>query len=168
MRWRIRRRSQAIRSSPQARRKAAPYTVRSRFVRLTVWRCARIAHCVRPRRLANASYRGKTNLFRYAVHVCTPRVPDHVHLLVEEDNRRCRIARLHCRRETTCCERRETIVRGRLWQPGYDDRILRDRDDAYAVIKYILENPLRAGLAKTPEEYPFIGGTRVSSRTPAV
>ncbi|PYR64618.1 MAG: hypothetical protein DMF87_22555 [Acidobacteria bacterium] len=59
-------------------------------------------------------------------------------------------------------------LHGRLWQRGYYDRTLRDRDDAHAVIKYILENPVRGGLAKSPHEYPFIGGTKVPFRTSTV
>jgi REP element-mobilizing transposase RayT len=48
-------------------------------------------------------------------------------------------------------------IRGRLWQPGYYERILRDRDDVQNVIRYVLENPVRAGIVKIPDEYPFAG-----------
>ena len=49
-------------------------------------------------------------------------------------------------------------IRGRLWQRGYYERVLRDEDHTRDVIRYILQNPVRAGLAKSPDEYPFLGG----------
>ena len=52
-------------------------------------------------------------------------------------------------------------IRGRLWQPGYYERILRDRDDVANVIRYVLENPVRAGLARSASDYPFAGTVAV-------
>jgi hypothetical protein len=49
---------------------------------------------------------------------------------------------------------------GKLWQPGCCDRVLRDDEATLAVARYILENPLRAGLVDFPTKYPFIGSTR--------
>jgi putative transposase len=48
-------------------------------------------------------------------------------------------------------------TKGRLWQPGYYERILRDRDDVQNVIRYVLENPVRAGLVRVAGDYPFAG-----------
>jgi putative transposase len=45
----------------------------------------------------------------------------------------------------------------RLWQEGFHDRILRDNDPTEGVIRYILENPVRAGLVNDPREYPLVG-----------
>lgn len=44
-----------------------------------------------------------------------------------------------------------------LWQEGYYDRVLRAEEDARAVARYILENPVRAGLAPAPAAYPYLG-----------
>ena len=44
-----------------------------------------------------------------------------------------------------------------LWQPGYHERILRDDEATEAVVRYLLENPIRGGLAKEIGEYPFAG-----------
>jgi hypothetical protein len=44
-----------------------------------------------------------------------------------------------------------------LWQPGYHERILRDDEVTEAVVKYILENPIRGGLAQELGEYSFAG-----------
>jgi len=44
-----------------------------------------------------------------------------------------------------------------LWQPGYHERVLRDDEATEAVMRYVLENPIRAGLAKEFGEYPYCG-----------
>ena len=43
---------------------------------------------------------------------------------------------------------------GRLWQPAYHDRALRDEDDRLAIARYIVANPLRAGLVQRLGDYP--------------
>ena len=45
----------------------------------------------------------------------------------------------------------------RLWQDGYYERVLRQEEDAQAFARYIVNNPIRAGLVETPEDYPLIG-----------
>lgn len=44
---------------------------------------------------------------------------------------------------------------GRLWQDGYHDRIVRQDEDVAAYVDYILQNPVRAGLVKRAEDYPY-------------
>lgn len=44
--------------------------------------------------------------------------------------------------------------RGPLWQPAYHDRALRREDDRLAVARYIVANPLRAGLVNGLGDYP--------------
>ncbi|MDY7110451.1 MAG: class I tRNA ligase family protein [Planctomycetota bacterium] len=44
---------------------------------------------------------------------------------------------------------------GPLWQDEYYDRIVRDDDEFYEKWNYIVENPVRAGLAGAAEEYGF-------------
>jgi hypothetical protein len=39
------------------------------------------------------------------------------------------------------------------------DRVLRHNDDAGDFVRYILDNPVRAGLVEDPNAYPFIGGS---------
>jgi REP element-mobilizing transposase RayT len=43
---------------------------------------------------------------------------------------------------------------GTLWQPGYHDHALRREESRLAVARYIVANPLRAGLAERPGDYP--------------
>ena len=50
----------------------------------------------------------------------------------------------------------------RLWQPSYFDRVLRDEATDLFVIRYILENPVRAGLVERCEDYPYLGCSLMS------
>ena len=84
-------------------------------------------------------------------------MPDHVHLLVygtseAADLRRC-ISRY---KQCTGFEYRKRHGR-QLWQPGYHDRVLRDEEATEAIARYILGNPLRAGLVQKWGDYPFAG-----------
>ena len=44
-----------------------------------------------------------------------------------------------------------------LWQRYGFEHVLRDDEVMIEVVRYILRNPVRAGLAATVEEYPFVG-----------
>ncbi len=87
-------------------------------------------------------------------------MPDHIHFLVEaledrSDFRRfCKLAKqrsgsVHARQ-----------LGGPLWQEGYYDRVLRNSEDSIGVARYLLNNPVRAGLVATPIDYPYLGSDR--------
>ena len=44
-----------------------------------------------------------------------------------------------------------------LWQRYAFEHVLRDDEATLEVVRYILANPVRAGLADTVESYPFVG-----------
>ena len=44
-----------------------------------------------------------------------------------------------------------------VWQTGYYDRIIRDHAEWSNTVRYILQNPVRAGLVESFEDYPFLG-----------
>jgi|SRR6516225_3540952 putative transposase len=83
-------------------------------------------------------------------------MPDHFHLIFTLDG------------EMTM-EKAVQLVKGRfsyrakkelgfqheIWQPGFSDERIWDRESFLAHRKYIDENPVKAGLAKTAEEYPY-------------
>ena len=46
---------------------------------------------------------------------------------------------------------------GPLWQRSYFEHVLRDDEDTIAVARYILDNPVRAGLVREPLDYPYLG-----------
>ena len=43
---------------------------------------------------------------------------------------------------------------GRMWQPGFHDRALRKEEQRIAIARYIIANPLRAGLVRRIADYP--------------
>ncbi len=47
--------------------------------------------------------------------------------------------------------------RGRLWQPGFFDVVLRTEESLRQTFWYVLANPVRAGLASEPDAYPWSG-----------
>ena len=84
-------------------------------------------------------------------------MPDHLHLLVEgldEHSNLRRFAKLSKQRSGAA---HALARKGRLWQEGYWEKVLRTDEDPRRVVQYILENPVRASLARTAREYPFAG-----------
>ncbi|WP_418321490.1 REP-associated tyrosine transposase [Piscinibacter sakaiensis] len=43
---------------------------------------------------------------------------------------------------------------GKVWQAGYHDHALREEEDLQAIARYVIANPLRAGLADDIGEFP--------------
>lgn len=84
-------------------------------------------------------------------------MPDHGHLLVEgqqDDADLCAFAHLakQCSGHAYA-----SVSTRRLWQPSFWDHVLREDEATWSVVRYICENPLRAGLVSRWEEYPFFG-----------
>jgi putative transposase len=44
-----------------------------------------------------------------------------------------------------------------VWQVGYFERVLRDDEPTETIVRYVLANPIRAGLVERPQDYPFSG-----------
>ena len=84
-------------------------------------------------------------------------MPDHGHLLVTSAYETADVQRfVHQSKQRSAYEYRRSCG-GRLWHPSYFDRILRSDEDTWSVVRYILENPARAGLVDIPRQYPFSG-----------
>jgi REP-associated tyrosine transposase len=87
-------------------------------------------------------------------------MPDHLHVLVtatSEQSDFCELVRRF--KQVTAFHYKKSTGRS-LWQPGYHERILRDDEVTEAVVKYILENPIRARLSEELGEYPFAGSDK--------
>ena len=82
-------------------------------------------------------------------------MPDHLHLLVHATSERADFIAFMKRFKqlTGFAYKRQTGHS--LWQSGYYDRILRDEESSESVARYILENPIRAGLTSAWGEYPY-------------
>ncbi len=84
-------------------------------------------------------------------------MPDHLHLLVEavaEDADLVKFA--HAVKQRTGYEYRR-VSTDWLWQKGYFEHVLRDDEGTPIVARYILANPVRAGLCTEPADYAFAG-----------
>ena len=84
-------------------------------------------------------------------------MPDHVHLLVEGTTSSANLVKFVKRLKQSSAQVYSQRAKQRLWQEGYYDRVLRPKDDAKAIARYIVANPVRAGLVRSPAEYPHIG-----------
>ena len=51
--------------------------------------------------------------------------------------------------------RREMIFHGGIWQKGYNEHRIRDADEYAKHVEYLWMNPVKAGLAEHPENYPY-------------
>jgi putative transposase len=87
-------------------------------------------------------------------------MPDHLHLLLEgtAEGSDLREAVRAWKQRTGYDWKTRTGTQ--LWQPGFHDRVLREHHDTRSVVRYILQNPVRAGVVKTPREYPWSGSLR--------
>jgi len=95
-------------------------------------------------------------------------MPDHAHILVSTDVRSDLVGLVHGFKQQTGWWFRNryaagglkasptwSIERPSLWQKSYYDHVLRRGEDLRDVVRYILENPVRTGLAGSPEEYRY-------------
>jgi len=46
---------------------------------------------------------------------------------------------------------------GRIWQPGFFDHVLRNSDSYGEKWRYVRDNPVRAGLVRGWDEWPYQG-----------
>ena len=83
-------------------------------------------------------------------------MPDHLHWLVQlkDGAELCPLMR------TVKCVSSWRVNKalnrsGKLWQPGYHDHALRKEEDIVSTARYVVANPLRAGLVKRIGDYPL-------------
>ncbi|ASK33621.1 REP-associated tyrosine transposase [Alloalcanivorax mobilis] len=86
--------------------------------------------------------------------LCYVVMPDHVHWLMQlrPGNDLCEVVR-KAKSLTTRRWRRLRPDAGGLWQSGFHDRALRKDEDLAAAARYIIANPLRAGLTGSVRDY---------------
>jgi putative transposase len=83
-------------------------------------------------------------------------MPDHAHWLLQlgaEDSLHVLVGKLK-----SASGRSANLATGRIgrvWQPAFHDHALRGESDLRATARYIVANPLRAGLVSRIGDYPF-------------
>lgn len=84
-------------------------------------------------------------------------MPDHAHFLVEGLTDQSDFRRFVKRAKRHSGAAYAIRCKKPLWQEGYYERVLRRDTDAREVARYVLWNPVRAGLVSAPTEYPYLG-----------
>ena len=90
-------------------------------------------------------------------------MPDHVHLIFtplidHEAMEVCSLAEIMDAIKGASAHRINKALnrKGRVWQPESFDHVLRSSESLDAKIEYLLENPVRQGLAKEWPDYPWL------------
>ncbi|MOA38930.1 Transposase IS200 like protein [compost metagenome] len=83
-------------------------------------------------------------------------MPDHVHWVLRlgiGEQLASSVGRLKSAssRRVNACQGRQ----GPLWAGAFHDHALRREDDLRAIARYVVANPLRAGLVRRVGDYPF-------------
>ncbi len=83
-------------------------------------------------------------------------MPDHFHWLMRLGNRLDLSATVQAvKSRTTSRIRNQAGKSVKVWQKGFHDRQLRKEDDLVDMARYVVANPVRAGLVRSVREYPF-------------
>lgn len=83
-------------------------------------------------------------------------MPDHMHWLMRLDEHIELSAVVRRVKSSTAVAINRQLGRsGSVWHPAFHDRALRQDDDVVTVARYIVANPLRAGLVLSLGDYPL-------------
>jgi REP element-mobilizing transposase RayT len=96
----------------------------------------------------------ETRLWRDSDLLAWVVMPDHWHALVALGTSE-HLSKLVQRVKTVTSARIGARTRAPVWQPGFHDRALRSDDDLEIAARYLVANPIRAGLASNLGDYPF-------------
>jgi REP element-mobilizing transposase RayT len=99
--------------------------------------------------LANAEIWSDATLLSWVL------MPDHWHALVVLGNRRTLSATMQHAKGASSRDAARSFGVCPLWQPGFHDRALRDDVDLRVAARYVVANPLRAGLVSDIRKYRY-------------
>ena len=84
-------------------------------------------------------------------------MPDHIHVVCEARSDGCDLEEfVRLFKQQTAYQWKQATGR-KLWQPSYYDHVLRDSESTRSVVRYVLENPVRAKLVAEPADYEHSG-----------
>jgi putative transposase len=85
-------------------------------------------------------------------------MPDHVHFFCRPTLDAVTLSMFVGKLKERSAKRMKTTgLPGHLWQAGFFDHILRSDESYSEKWEYVRQNPVRAGLVQTPEEWPYYG-----------
>lgn len=82
-------------------------------------------------------------------------MPHHFHLLITPTGPTLERAMQFIKGGFSFRAGRELEIKSEIWQTSFHDRRVRDAVEYSKFSQYIHENPVKAGLCRTPEEFPF-------------
>ena len=82
-------------------------------------------------------------------------MPDHLHWLVELRGHSLAALMRRIKGRSARTINAQLGRQGPVWQAGYHDRALRQEEDLQDVARYVVANPLRAGLVRRIGDYPL-------------
>jgi putative transposase len=82
-------------------------------------------------------------------------MPDHLHWLIELKQSSLPKLMQQIKARSAIAINKTTDNNTQVWQRGYHDIALRDEDDLKNLARYIIANPLRAGLVERIGDYPL-------------
>ncbi len=106
--------------------------------------------CVASRAFHNPNLIGDATLLTWVL------MPDHAHLLLRLGDQDCLsivVARL--KSASARGVNQASGRQGAVWGKSFHDHAIRGEEYLLATARYLVENPLRAGLARNVGEYPF-------------
>ena len=137
---------------------AKAYSVAITTYRRTPWfrEVAVAEHCISA--LKEAAGQESFRVYAYCF------MPDHLHLLLGADPDANLVGFVKRFKQTTGWWLRNRYLAGilkasptSLWQKSYHDHVVRSEEGLHQIAKYIVGNPVRAGLVESAEDYPFCG-----------
>ena len=85
-------------------------------------------------------------------------IPDHLHLFVSTDDSRLTLANWGKSLKNTLSKTfREAGFDAPHWEKTFFDHVLRSSESYSAKWEYVRNNPVRAGLVRHPEDWPYCG-----------
>ncbi len=95
-------------------------------------------------------------LWQEAELMCWVLMPDHVHLLVQIGDKES-ISQLINRLKTNAARAVNLTLgrKDRFWERGFHDKAIRSEGNIVDVARYVVMNPVRAGLVKSAGMYPY-------------
>ena len=82
-------------------------------------------------------------------------MPDHLHCLVQLDDGSLSNFMQKLKSLTALSFNKAGKRTGKIWQSGFHDHALRRDEDLKAAARYLVANPVRAGLVSSVRNYPF-------------
>lgn len=101
--------------------------------------------------LVGLSHQQSVKIFVYCI------MPDHVHLVISPSED-CDIPTFVARFKNLAQRGAWKLgVQGAFWQPRFWDHFVRRDEGLENVVQYVLDNPVRKGLVRRWQDYPFVG-----------